>query len=151
MSDVSASAIEPAVGQALPVLTRTITLPSMIAYAGATWDWYRLHYDSEFIAAARLAGPVVDGQVFGALLVEQVQDWLGLDCFVSKIHFGFRNLVFADETVECRGTVREVGDGYVILDQEVVVLSPSGDVDRVAVAPAWSRAELGSADPRSGR
>ena len=30
-----------------------MTLRSMIAYAGATWDWHRLHYDPAFVAAQR--------------------------------------------------------------------------------------------------
>ena len=76
----------------------------MVAYAGATWDWHRLHYDPEFVAAARLPAPVVDGQVFGALLVELLQDWLGPRCFVHELHFRFKNLVFAGETVRCEGT-----------------------------------------------
>ena len=32
------------------------TLVDMVAYAGATWDWYRLHYDRDFVAAERVPG-----------------------------------------------------------------------------------------------
>ena len=49
----------------------------MVAYAGSTWDWHKLHYDTDYLAAKRVPAPVVDGQVFGALLAEQLLDWLG--------------------------------------------------------------------------
>jgi len=127
-------------------LERTITLPAMIAYAGATWDWYRLHYDPDFVAANKLPGPVVDGQVFGALLVEQIQDWLGPYCFVQTLDFQFKNLVFAQETVRCSGTVRAVGDDWADLDLQVDVVGQDGAVLRAAVAPAAARVLLGAAD-----
>lgn len=133
-------------GEAVPPLERRIGLPDMIAYAGATWDWYRLHYDTEFVKAAKLPGPVVDGQVFGALLVEQIQDWLGPRCFVRELEFSFKALVFAEETVRCEGTVTEAGDGYLDLDLRVVVVGDDGAADRVAVAPARARVLLGTAD-----
>jgi len=136
----------PAVGDDVPPLERTMTLPSMIAYAGATWDWYRLHYDPAFVAASRLPGPVVDGQVFGALLVEQLQDWLGPDCFVQTLTLTFRNLVFAEETVRCSGAVTALGENWVELDLRVDVVSADGSVDRSAVAPAGARVLLGTAD-----
>ncbi|WP_344458544.1 MaoC/PaaZ C-terminal domain-containing protein, partial [Actinocorallia aurantiaca] len=116
------------VGEVVPALERRIGLSDMVAYAGATWDWYRLHYDPEFVKAARVPGPVVDGQVFGALLVEQIQDWLGPRCFVRKLDFTFKALVFAEETVRCEGSVVEVGEDYLVLEQRVVVVGPDGEV-----------------------
>ncbi|GAA0542611.1 MaoC/PaaZ C-terminal domain-containing protein [Actinomadura livida] len=138
-------------GETVTPLERTITFPEMIAYAGATWDWYRLHYDLDFIKAKKLPGVVVDGQVFGALLVEQIQDWLGPKCFVRTLEFSFKALVFAEETVRCEGTVTEAGDGYLDLDLRVVVVGEDGGVDRVAVAPASARVLLGTADGPGGK
>ena len=84
----------------------------MVAYAGATWDWHRLHYDPAFAGRrAASTGPVVDGQVFGALLAEQLQDWLGPRRVLTALHFRFKNLVFAGETVRCTGTGRPPVDG----------------------------------------
>ncbi|WP_111719650.1 MaoC/PaaZ C-terminal domain-containing protein [Homoserinimonas sp. OAct 916] len=130
----------------MPVLERTINLVDMVAYAGATWDWYRLHYDPEVVAENGLPGPVVDGQVFGALLVEQIQDWLGPQSFTHKLDFTFRNLVFAGETVRCEGTITEVGDEYLVLEQRVVVVGEDGSEGRTVAAPAHATVLLGSAD-----
>lgn len=134
------------VGDQVAPLERTITLTDMVAYAGATWDWHQLHYDQAYAATKGLPGPIVDGQVFGALLVEQVQDWLGPDSFVHRLGFTFRNLVFAGETVRCEGSVTDVGDDRLELELRVVVVDADGTAGRAAVAPATATVLLGRAD-----
>jgi acyl dehydratase len=119
-------------GFRVPPLTRTIELADMIAYAGATWDWHRLHYDPAFLARRNLTRPVVDGQLFGALLAETVQDWLGPDVFLRSLHFRFASLVFAGQTVRCEGEVTEVKRDTMTLALRVMASDP----DRVAVSPA---------------
>lgn len=123
-------------GLVLPPLERRITLPDMIAYAGATWDWHRLHYDPAYLAARGLDRPVIDGQVFGALLAEQVQDWIGAAGMLRTLRFRFKQLVYAGETVRCVGTVTGVEDGVVSIEHQVLA------GDRIAVAPASSTVVL---------
>ena len=123
-------------GLELPPLERRIALPDMIAYAGATWDWHRLHYDPEYLAPRGLDRPVVDGQVFGALLAEQVQDWIGAAGVLCTRKFRFKQLVYAGETVRCVGTVTTVDGGLVTIEHQVLAEG------RVAVAPASSTVEL---------
>ena len=111
------------VGAAVPLLERTIDLASMVAYAGATWDWNRLHYDTAFLAERGLDRPVVDGQMLGALLAEQAMDWLGAGAFPTRMAFRFRSMVFAGDTVRVEGVVAEVDDdaNTVTLDQQILV------------------------------
>ncbi|MEO6821103.1 MAG: MaoC/PaaZ C-terminal domain-containing protein [Candidatus Nanopelagicales bacterium] len=144
------SAAQISVGDVVPALDRTITLPDMVAYAGATWDWHRLHYDPAYLAQKKLPAPVVDGQLFGALLAEQLQDWLGPAAVLRRLHFRFKNLVFAGETVRCTATVAVVdavgGGTLVTVTSQVDVLGTQG---RIAVAPAGAevliRTDLGGA------
>jgi acyl dehydratase len=124
------------VGDVVPALERTIELPDMVAYAGSTWDWHKLHYDPVYLAQKKVPAPVVDGQVFGAYLVEQLQDWLGPKVWVKSLEFRFKNLVFAGDTIRCTATVTSVestDDGVVIgVESQVEVV---GDKPRVAAAP----------------
>lgn len=133
-------------GHELPVLERTITLVDMVAYAGATWDWYGLHYDPSFVEAARVPGPVVDGQVFGALFVELLQDALGPRCFVRELSFSYRNLMFAGETVRCVGTVTDVSPDRLEVDLTATILASEYGPERAAAAPARALVLLGVAD-----
>ena len=114
-------------------LERTIELPDMVAYAGATWDWHRLHYDSSWLTERGLDRPVVDGQLFGALLAEMVLDWAGEGATLTALSFRFKNLVFAGETVRCTGRVTAEDGDHVSIECTVEVL---GENARVAVAPA---------------
>lgn len=128
--------VAPRPGDVLPPLERTVTLTDMVAYAGATWDWHRLHYDPDYVRAKGLPAPIVDGQLFGALLVEQLQDWAGPHSFVHKLQLTFKAVVFAGEAVRCEATVRDVAGNDVVVDQQVVVIDHAGRQQRVAVAPA---------------
>ncbi len=97
----------------------------MIAYAGATWDWARLHYDPAYVAERNLPGPVVDGQMLGGLLSEALLDWLGPRSFIRKLNFRLRAMVFAGDTVQCEGEVTAIAadgeHGLVTIAQRVCV------------------------------
>jgi acyl dehydratase len=135
-----------AVGEELEAgFERTITLIDMVAYAGATWDWYGLHYDPEFVARAKVPAPVVDGQVFGALFVELLQDDLGPESFVRELAVTYRNLMFAGETVRVGGTVEAAdAERLEVALTATVLASPHGD-ERVA-AQGRAAVLLGAAD-----
>jgi acyl dehydratase len=114
------TAAELSVGHRVPPLERTLTVVTLAAYAGATWDWHRLHYDPEYARARQLPGPVVDGQMFGALLAEALLDWLGPRAFIQKLGFRMKGMVFAGQTVRCDG--------------EVTAIHAAGDHDVLGVA-----------------
>jgi acyl dehydratase len=100
-------------GDALTPFERTLDLPDLVAYSGATWDWHRMHYDREWAAEAGVPAPVVDGQMLGALMAEQVLDHFGPRAFVTNLSFRFRSMVYAGETVRCEGEIVAVADGTV--------------------------------------
>jgi acyl dehydratase len=88
-----------------PTLERKLDLVRMIAYAGATWDWARLHYDPAYVAERELPAPVIDGQMLGAFLSEVLCDWFDPRAFICKLNFRLRAMVFAGDTVRCDGEV----------------------------------------------
>lgn len=108
-------------GDEVPALERTVGAADMIAYAGATWDWHRLHHDAAYLRARGLDRPVVDGQLFGALLAEQVQDWLGPGARLRRLRFRLLSMVFAGESVRVTGVVTGVEGPLVTVEQKVLV------------------------------
>jgi acyl dehydratase len=93
-----------------PTIERRLDLVRMIAYAGATWDWARLHYDPAYVAERKLPAPVIDGQMLGALQAEMLLDWLGPRAFIRRLSFRLRAMVFAGETVRCDGEVTSLAN-----------------------------------------
>lgn len=100
-------------GETLPPLERLMDEAGMVAYGAATWDWHRLHYDKEYCAEAGLPGPLVDGQMFGALIAEQILDALGPKAWITKLSFRFKTMVFAGDTLRVEAEV-VVADGAFI-------------------------------------
>jgi acyl dehydratase len=127
------------VGDQVPALTKHCTLTSMIAYAGATWDWHRLHYDQEYLASKGLKAPVVDGQVFGAYVVQAIQDWLGESAFISELDFRYAGLVFAEEHVQVSGEVTDTSSAEVAISLKIDVIDSNGLVIRPAVTPITAK------------
>ena len=128
--------MSPTIGEALPPLVRSIGRPAMIAYAGATWDWHRLHYDPTYQAERDVPAPVVDGQVFGALLVETMQDALGPSWRMAALDFRLSAPVFAGATVRCTGTITGVSTDRITCRLDVETIDPAASV------VAGARAEL---------
>jgi acyl dehydratase len=130
----------PAVGLVLPLLEQRLELPDLVAYAGATWDWYRVHYDNDASARAGFSAPLVDGQMLGAFLARQAMQWAGPRGRLRRMSFRFKSPVVAGEVIRCESTVTalEVREGrtWVTLTQSVKVGT------RVAVGDATAVVEL---------
>jgi len=141
--------VTPEIGTEVPGLVRTIDLPAMVAYAGATWDWHRLHYDTGYAAERGLPGPVVDGQVFGALLAQMLRQWLGPDATLRSMSFRLAAPVFAWETVRCSGRVTGVDGRVVEVSLRVDVVDAGGAALRTAVSPASAQVEVGAGKAKS--
>lgn len=123
------------VGDKIPALQKHCTITSMIAYAGATWDWHRLHYDMTYLKSKNLEMPVVDGQIFGAYAVQAIQDWLGEFAFISSLDLRYASLVFAEEYVQVSGEISEITKDEMVLSLEINVVKSDGELIRPAVAP----------------
>jgi acyl dehydratase len=127
----------PAIGTRLPDLVRTLDTVALVAYAGATWDWYRTHYDATAVAQAALPAPIVDGQQLGAMLAAHGLAGLPPGSWPTEMAFRFSGMVFAGETVTVEGHVTAVDDDVVTLVQRVTT-----DVGTVAIQDATTRVRV---------
>ena len=104
------------VREELTPLHKHIDPAHMMAYGAATWDFIRVHYDAGYIQELGFPGPFVDGQMLGAFLAQQVQDWAGPGAFLRKLAFRNRVMVYPGDSLVCRGVVtglyREGDDNY---------------------------------------
>jgi len=99
----------------------TLELADLVAYAGAAWDWHRLHYDEAFARSHGLAGVVADGQLIGALLASHAHDATGPRSVLTRLAFRNRAPVYAGDTVRCIGRVTERNGPLVTLIQQALV------------------------------
>jgi len=107
-------------GEELPVIEKRFSSVDLVMYAGATWDWHRLHHDAGFASEMGLPAPVIDGQIYGALFAKHAIDWLGPKTFIQRLNFRMRTMAFAGDTLRTEGQVSDVlDDGVVELRQQL--------------------------------
>jgi acyl dehydratase len=115
-------------GTLIPAIQRRIEIADMVAYAGATWDWHRMHYDMAYVESAGFEAPIVDGQMLGALMAECVQDWLGPDARLTTLGFRFVTPVVADSVVRCDGVVESADSSNVKCALTVHIVGTYGSI-----------------------
>jgi acyl dehydratase len=121
-------------------LKHQFTLPNMILYAGSTWDWHKIHYDNQYLEKNLIPRPVVDGQVFGALIAKQVQNSLSNLARIKKMQFNYKNMVFQDEEIEIKSIILKewVEDNQAFLEVSSTIYVG----DRVVILDAATTVEL---------
>lgn len=121
--------------QDIPDLVVPLEVPQLMAYGAATWDWHKMHYDSAAAQAMGMPGPVVDGQMFGALMARQIRAWAGPRARFVELTFrncGFvtapNRITIVSEVVSSQPTERgdEVRIASRVLDQDGRVVADRG-------------------------
>ena len=102
------SRITLAEGTELTPIERLMSSERLVMYAGATWDWHRLHYDTAYAAERNLPAPIVDGQHYGGIFIEQLLAAADPRARVRAQKLRFASMVFVGETVRVTGSVTAV-------------------------------------------
>lgn len=79
-------------GDDLPVLIKHPTTRQLVQYAGASGDFYEIHYDRPFAEASGLPGVILHGLLKAGWLGELVQTWAGPNAFVRHIEASYRGI-----------------------------------------------------------
>ena len=131
------------VGDEITPLRKEITLPQMVFYAAATWDFHRYHYDQEFVREKGFPQPFVDGQNLGSFLAQMLVDWTGDPGVITKLGFRFRNFAFPGDVLTCKGSVtgKSDADGESLVECELAIEKQDGSM---ALAPGHATLKLPS-------
>ena len=88
-----------------------LTSVEAVAYAGATWDWHKLHHDQAYVETIGLDRPVIDGQMFGGIFAGDAHRAAGEGYRVSELSIRFRSMVFVGDTATIEVKVISVSNG----------------------------------------
>ena len=92
-------------GAEIPVLTKQTTTRQLVQWAGASGDFYEIHYDKDFALQAKLPSVIVHGWLTFSFLTQMLTDWIGEDVWVKKAGVSYRAMHVAGERINCRGKV----------------------------------------------
>ena len=116
-------------GQELPQLIKRPSKRQLVMYAGASGDYYEVHYDKDFAVKIGLSGLIVHGALKNAYLAQVVTDWMGPEGVVKKLSVKYRGTDAPDDTLTCSGRVTKVyvnGESHQV-DCALLLLNSNGE------------------------
>ena len=116
-------------GDALPGLEKVPTTRQLVMYAGASGDYYEIHYDRDYARSLGLPGVIVHGALKSAFLAQMVTGWIGERGVLKRLSVQYRGMDLVGEPMRCAGVVtsRRVENGERLIECDVWSENPSGD------------------------
>lgn len=115
-------------------LTRveTATLRTLVQYAGASGDFYEMHYDIPFARERGHRELAVHGLLKTAWLGRLVEEWFAGRGRITVLDVSYRGMDFRDEPVTCGGRVTGQDGDRISLE----VWTASADGTRTTIGTA---------------
>jgi acyl dehydratase len=92
-------------GSELPSLEKNPTTRQLVQYAGASGDFYQIHYDKDFAQANGLPGVILHGALKNAFLGQLMTDFAGELGWLRKLTVQYRGMDQPGSKITGRGKV----------------------------------------------
>jgi acyl dehydratase len=115
-------------GQDIPTLEKTPSRRTLVMWAGASGDFFELHYDKEFAQSLGNPDVLVHGRLEAAYLTQLLTDWVGEKGQVKKVSVQYRGNAFPGQKLLMKGKVTKKyqKDGENLVELEIFVENPEG-------------------------
>ena len=92
-------------GMKLPSLVKHPDTQQLVKWAGASGDYYQIHYDTAFAQSTGLSGVIVQGALKNAFLGQLITDWIGEHGTLKQLSCQYRGMDVPDDTLTSKGRV----------------------------------------------
>ncbi|MDO9445389.1 MAG: MaoC/PaaZ C-terminal domain-containing protein [Dehalococcoidia bacterium] len=130
------------VGDPIPGLRKNCSTLQLVAWAGASGDFYQIHYDVEFARRTGLSNIIVHGALKNAFLGQLLHDWVSPEGRIEKFGCQYRGMDYPDQDILCSGVITRKyveGDRHLV-ELDVWTENPSGQ----KTSPGTARVSLPS-------
>ena len=93
------------VGTEITPLVKNPTTEQLVRWAGASGDFYQIHYDKDFALGNNLPGVIVHGALKSAWLGQMLDGWIGEAGSIKKYGCSYRGMDVPMDTLTCKGIV----------------------------------------------
>ena len=127
------------VGEEIPALVKKPTTRQLVKYAGASGDYYEIHYDHHFAVNAGLKeGVIVHGLLTAGWLAQMLTDWLPSPMALKKFGVSYRAMARPGDSITCTGQIvkKYEKDGEHLVDCEISAENQRGEKCAVGTATA---------------
>ena len=117
------------VGSEIPALVKYPTTMQLVKFAGASGDYYQIHYDKDFAMANGLPGVIAHGWLGLSFLAQMVTDWIGEEGILLQLSGSYRGMNNVHEDIICNGKVTKKyeEDGKNLVRVEFRAENPQGE------------------------
>ncbi len=92
-------------GMELPTVEKNPTTQQLVKYAGASGDYYQIHYDLEFAKANGLPNVILHGALKNAFLGHLMTNWVGEHGMLRKLSAQYRGMDVPGTPIYAKGVV----------------------------------------------
>ena len=92
-------------GMELPPMVKDPTTQQLVKYAGASGDYYQIHYDKDFAQDTGLDGVIIHGALKSAFLGQYMTDWMGSMGSLKRLACQYRGMDPPGRPITAKGTV----------------------------------------------
>ena len=118
------------VGHMLPTLEKTPTTKQLVMYAGASGDFYEVHYDLAFARERGLSNVIVHGALKNAFLAQMLTDWAGA-ASIEELSVRYAGMDEPGAPLRCMGWIKdktEDAEGGTVRCEIQIIEDAAGDV-----------------------
>ncbi len=117
------------VGQEIPGLDKDPTTQQLVRYAGASGDFYQIHYDKDFALASGLPGVILHGALKNGFLGQLMTDFAGELGWLKKLAVQYRGMDQPGSKIACRGKIakKRIDNGEHLVECEIWIENAKGE------------------------
>jgi acyl dehydratase len=95
-------------GMEIPAEVRQPSTRQLVQYAGASGDFYEIHYDKDFAQETGLNGVIIHGALKNAMLGSYVTHWAGPQGILRRLTCQYRGMDYPEDAITAKGHVTRV-------------------------------------------
>ena len=116
-------------GTELPELVKNPTTQQLVKYAGASGDYYQIHYDKDFAKNNDLDNVILHGALKNAFLGHLVTKWMGPQGDLKRLACQYRGMDIPGTPVTAKGVVtrKYQEQGANLVDCEIWLENKDGE------------------------
>lgn len=116
-------------GAPIGPLEKEPTTQQLVKYAGASGDFYQIHYDKDFALKNNLPGVILHGALKNAFLGQLMTDFVGELGWLRKLSVQYRGMDQPGTKVVCKGRVTKkyTDGGQHLVDCEIWLENAKGE------------------------
>ena len=94
----------------IPTIKKNPTTQQLVKYAGASGDFYQIHYDMDYAKNNGLPGVILHGALKNAFLGQVITDWIGNSGKLKMLEVQYKGMDLPGTPVYAKGIVTDIID-----------------------------------------